>query len=68
MSGEAARILNAGHAMKPQPVNKLTTAAFRAFKNIGTRSEGNCNSEIIRFPTLAFGKGSDRAAFGFYVQ
>jgi len=27
MSGQAARILNAGEAMKPQPVNKLTTAA-----------------------------------------
>jgi len=39
MSGEAARILNAGQAMKPQPVNKLTTAAFRAFENIGTGSD-----------------------------
>jgi len=48
MSGEAARILIVGQAMKPQPVNKLTTAAFRAFENIGTGSEGNCNSELIR--------------------
>jgi len=36
MSGEAAHILNAGEATKHQPVNKLPTAAFRAFKNIGT--------------------------------
>ena len=40
ISGETARILNAGEAMKPQPVNKLTTAAFRAFENIGTSSQG----------------------------
>jgi len=48
MSGEAAHILNAGEAMKPQPVNKLPTAAFRAFENIGTSSQGNCDSELIR--------------------
>jgi len=36
MSGEVAHILNAGEAMKPQPVNKLTTTVFCAFKNIGT--------------------------------
>jgi len=48
MSGEAARILNAGEAMKPQPVNKLPTAAFRAFENIGTSLQGNCDSELIR--------------------
>jgi len=47
MSGEAARILNAGEAMKPQPVNKLTTVAFRAFENIGTSSQDNCDSELI---------------------
>jgi len=47
MSGEAAHILNVVEAMKPQHVNKLTTAAFRAFENIGTSSEGNCNSEHI---------------------
>jgi len=35
MSGEVTCILNAGEAMKPQPVNKLPTA-FRAFENIGT--------------------------------
>ena len=65
MSGEAARI-NAGEAMKPQPVNKLPTAAFHAFENIGTSSQGNCGSELIRaqqrFPTLAIGKASDQAA------
>jgi len=48
MSGEAACILNAGEAMKPQPVNKLFTAAFRAFENIGTTSRGNCDSELIK--------------------
>jgi len=39
--------LNAGEAMKPQPINKLTTVAFRAFKIFGTSSEGNCNLELI---------------------
>ena len=34
----AACILNARKAMKSQPVNKLPTVAFRAFKNIGTSS------------------------------
>jgi len=48
MSGEAARILNAGEAMKPQPVNKLPAAALRAFENIGTSSQGNCDLELIR--------------------
>jgi len=48
MSGVVARILNAGQAMKPQPVNKLPTTAFRGFKNIGTSSQGNCDSELIR--------------------
>jgi len=49
MSGEAACILiNAGKAVKPQPVNKLPTAAFRALENIGTSSQGNCDSELIR--------------------
>jgi len=48
MSGEAARILNAGEAMEPKPVNKLTTAAFRTFENIGTSSQANCDSELIR--------------------
>jgi len=62
MSEEAARILNAGEAVKPQPVNKLSTAAFRALENIGTSSQGNCDSELIRFPTLAIGKASDQAA------
>jgi len=48
MSGEAARILNAGEAMKPQPVNKLSAAAFRAFENVGTSLQGDCGSELIR--------------------
>jgi len=48
MSGEAVRILNAGEAMKPQSVNKLSAVAFHAFKNIDTSSQGNCGSELIR--------------------
>jgi len=48
MSGEGACILNTGEAMKPQPVNKLPAAAFRAFENIGTSSQGNYDSELIR--------------------
>jgi len=48
MSGEAACILNGREAMKPQPVNKLSAAAIRAFENIGTSSQGNCGSELIR--------------------
>jgi len=48
MSGEAARILNAGKAMESHPVNKLTTPAFRVFENIGISSQGNCDSELIR--------------------
>ena len=48
MSGEVAHVLNAGEAVKPQPVNKLPTAAFRAFKNTGTSSLSNCYSELIR--------------------
>ena len=48
MSGEVTRILNAGEAVKPQPVNKLPTASFRAFENIGISSKGNCDSELIR--------------------
>jgi len=65
MSGEVACVLNAGEAMKkPQPVNKLTTVAFRAFKNFGTSLEGNCNLELIRLqgvPTLAIGKAFNQA-------
>jgi len=34
--------------MKSQPVNKLTTAAFCVFENIGTSSQGNCDLELIR--------------------
>ena len=61
MSGEAACILNAGEVMKPQPVNKLTTAAFRVFEDIGTSLQGYCNSELSRFPTVAIGKASVQA-------
>jgi len=46
----------------PQPVNKLPAAAFRDVENIGTSSQSNCDSELIRFPTLAIGKAFDQAA------
>jgi len=52
--------------IKPQPVNKLTTAAFCAFENIGTSSQGDCDSELIRAQTLAIGKASDQAAVWFF--
>jgi len=38
--GEAARILNTQEAMEPQPINKLTTAAFRVLKIFGTSQFG----------------------------
>jgi len=43
-----AFLINAGEAVKPWPVNKLPTVAFPAFENIGTSSQGNCNSKLIR--------------------
>ena len=54
MSGEAARILNAGEAVKPQPVNKLPTVALRAFENIDISLQGNCDSELIRAQQVSY--------------
>jgi len=34
--------------MEPQLINNFATAAFCAFKDFGTSSEGNCNTELIR--------------------
>ena len=68
MSGEAARILNAGKVVKPQPVNKLPTAAFLAFENILLLAPIRraiviwSSSGLTRFPMLAIGKASDQAA------
>jgi len=36
--------------------------AFHGFKEIGTSLEGNCNIELISFPTLAIRKASNQAA------
>ena len=68
MSGEAARILNAGEAVKPQPVNfpqrhsvlSKILAAFR--RAIAIRS----SSGLSKVPTLAIGKASDQAAVGLF--
>jgi len=49
MPWEAAWIFNTGEAMmEPQLINNFAAAAFRAFKDFGTSSEGNCNTELIR--------------------
>ena len=34
--------------MEPQLINKFAIAAFCAFKDFGTDSEGDCNLELIR--------------------
>ena len=34
--------------MEPQLINNFATAAFYAFKDFGTSSEGNCKTELIR--------------------
>jgi len=47
MSGEAAHILNAEEAMKPQFVNKFSTAAFHAFN---VKNHINCE-EVTQLPT-----------------
>jgi len=31
----------------PSFINSFTTVGFRAFKNFGTSSDGNCNTELI---------------------
>jgi len=48
MSGEAVCVFSAGEPMKRKFINNFTAAAFRAFKNFGTGSERNCNTELIR--------------------
>jgi len=34
--------------MKPRLTNNFAAAAFCAFKDFGTSSEGDCNTELIR--------------------
>jgi len=48
VSEKVAQVINTGEAMELQPINNLTTVAFRALKNFGTSSEGDCNSKFIR--------------------
>ena len=33
--------------MESQLINNFATVAFRAFKDFGTSSEGDCNTELI---------------------
>jgi len=48
MSWEVAYICNTGEAMEPQLINNFAAAAFCAFKDFGTGSEGDYNTELIR--------------------
>jgi len=34
--------------MEPQLINNFAAAEFCAFKDFGTSSEGDCNTELIR--------------------
>jgi len=34
--------------MEPQLINNFAATAFCAFKDVGTSSEGDCNTELIR--------------------
>jgi len=65
MSGEAARILNAGEAMTSQPVNKLPqrhSVLSKVLAPVRRAIAGWSSSGLSRFPTLAIGKASDQAA------
>jgi len=48
MLWEAACIFSTVEAMEPQLINNFAAAAFCAFKDFGTSSEGDCNTELIR--------------------
>ena len=48
MPWKAACIFRTGEAMEPQFINDFATAASWAFKDFGTSSEGDCNTELIR--------------------
>jgi len=65
MPWEVACIFSTGEAMEPQLINNFAAAAVCAFKDFGTSSEGDCNTELTglsKFPTLAIGNTSDQAA------
>jgi len=48
MPWEAACIFRNGEAMDSQLINNFAAAEFCAFKDFGTSSEANCNTELIR--------------------
>ena len=48
MPWEAACIFITGEAMEPQLINNFAAVAFCAFKEFGTSSEGDCNTELIK--------------------
>jgi len=48
MPWEAASIFSTGEVMEPQLINNFAAAAFCAFKDFGTSSEGDYNMELIR--------------------
>jgi len=48
MPWEVACIFSTGEAMEPQLINNFAAAAVCAFKDFGTSSEGDCNTELIR--------------------
>jgi len=65
MSGEAARILNAGEATKPQPVNKLPTersVLSKIFAPVRRAIVIRSSLGLSRFPSLGIGKASDQSA------
>ena len=62
MSWEVTCIFSTGEAIEPKLINNFAAAAVCAFKDFGTSSEGDCNTELSRFPTLAIGNASDQAA------
>jgi len=45
---EAVCIFSTAEAMEPQLINNFATAASWTFKDFGTSSEGDCNTELIR--------------------
>jgi len=41
-------MFSTGEAMEPQFINNFAAAAFCTFKDFGTSSEGDCNTELTR--------------------
>jgi len=48
MPWEATCIFSTGKAVEPQLINNFAAAAFSAFKDFGTSSEDDCNTELIK--------------------